>query len=207
MAIASAVGNFMSHNFESTFAKEKAHSYVKLIGFFIAYLQNAYLLWLFSSILVAAIFAERWWIKFTKADILPRRDLATLFVYEACILILPLLAIMFIAGYQLYGPVSDDLSVVFVIYAILACIHLFFFFLRLGKRAKIPVWRRIWSSLLLMYLLVFAWLPGIVVTLPFYFLPLLILLYPVYALLRDYIPKPEIVRRFFDKVQQAIDLK
>lgn len=207
LTIVSAVGNFMSQNYEKAFAGEELQGLVKLFGYFIAYLQNAYLLWLFSSVLVAAIFAERWWLRITKADFLPRRELATLFVYEACVLILPLLAIMFFAGYELYGPVSQDLFTVFIIYAIFAGIHLLIFFFRLGMRAGITILRRTLTPFLIVYLLVFAWMPGLLVTLPFYLLPLLLILYPLYALLRDYVPKPAIVQRFFDKIQQTIEIQ
>lgn len=206
LALASAVGNFMLQDLEGVFDTNDPQLFVKLLKYFFAYLQNAYLLWLFSSILVASIFAERWWLRFTKADILPRRELATLFVYEACVLILPLLAMMFVAGYQLYEPVTRELFSAFIVYAFFAGTHLLIFFFRLSTRAGLPIWKRAWISLVLMYLVVFAWVPGLLFTLPFYFLPLLLLLYPLYAILRDFIPKPPIIRQFFDKVQQALEL-
>lgn len=206
LALASAVGNFMLQGLDGIFDKGDPGWLVHIIKYFIAYLQNAYLLWLFSSILVASIFSGRWWIRFTKADILPRREVATLFIYEAAVLILPLIAIMFFSEYQLYEPLTPELLNALIGYAIFAVTHLLIFFFRLGTRAGLPIWKRVLTSFFLAYLAVFAWVPGLLITLPFYFLPLLLFLYPLYALIRDFVPKPVIVRRFFKKIQSVIEI-
>jgi hypothetical protein len=205
LALFSAVGNFMLQELEKDFSTEDPQWFVNIMKFFFVYLQNAYILWLFSSILAAAIFAERWWLKITKADFLPRRELASLFIYEAAVLLLPLLVLMFIADYQLFEPLKPEVYISLRVYLIFGIVHVLIFFFRLGARAKLSIWKRTWSSILLAYLLIFAAVPGMLVTLPFYFLPLLLIVYPLYAISRDFIPKPAIVRRFFNKVQKALE--
>lgn len=207
LTLASAVGNFMLQDLEKGAGAEGPKWMLQFSKYFIGYFQNAYLLWLFSSVLVAAIFVERWWLRLSKSEILPPRELATLFVYEAGVLILPLIAMLFVSGYKLYDPVSQEMWSAFLVYAVFAGIHVIIFFYRIGTRAGFSIRRRIWTSLLFTYLVVFAWLPGVLITMPFYILPLLLLLYPVYAALRDFLPKPAFVRTFFDKIQRALDVK
>jgi len=206
LVLASAIGNFIMTESGIVFSEQFPSWLRKVFEFILAYFQNAYLLWVFSSILVAVIFVGRWWTKFTKAEVLPRRELATLFIYEASALILPLVIILFVSGYRLYGEVSDNLKNALIAYAIFAIAHVLIFFYRLGKRAGLPLGKRIWSAILLVYVAVYAWFPGIFITLPFYFLPLLVLLYPLYALLRDYMPKPVFLKRVFDKIQRALEV-
>lgn len=205
LSIASAVGNFMLQDIEGVFDKTDPQWIVLIVKYFFGLLQNAYLLWLFSSLLMAAIFVQRWWLRFTKAGFLPRRELATLFIYEAGVLLLPLVMMMFIFEYRLFQEPAQKMINAFIIFGIFAVLHVLIFFFRLGSRAGLKIWKRTWTSLLLVYFFAIAWLAGMFITLPFILLPFLLLLYPFWAVIRDYIPKPSPVRRFFTTVQKTIE--
>jgi hypothetical protein len=205
LSIASAVGNFISQDIKGVFDKTDPKLIVFILKYFFGFIQNSYLLWLFSSLLMAAVFLQRWWLRFTKADFLPRRESATLFIYEAGVLLLPLVVMMLIFEYRLFQEPNQKMINAFIIFGIFAVLHVFFFFFRLGSRAGLTIWKRTWTSLLLVYFSAVAWLAGMVITLPFIFLPFLLLMYPFWAVIRDYIPKPSPVRNFFAKVQKAIE--
>ena len=59
--------------------------------------------------------------------------------------------------------------------------------------------------MVVLYLVVFAMLPGELLALPFAFLPFLLVLYPLYAVVRDYLPKPRGLKRLFDRVQSVLE--
>jgi hypothetical protein len=201
-AATSIVNLYSAIEAESQAKGSEVEWFVKyLIGWF----QSAYLLWLFATLLIASLVLERMWLRFTRAQVESRRELASLFVYEVCLLLLPLLGILWIGGYRILEPLSAKLWRALVVYGILAALHLFVFLFRLGCRARLPLWRRVWTSALVLYLAMVAILLGQFAALPFLFLPLLLVLYPLYALLRDYLPKPRGLKRLFDRVQSRLE--
>lgn len=176
-------------------------------------LQQAYLLWLFCSLLVTTVLMRRAWnfLAGAKVDFLSPRQVTTLFVYELAALFLPLLAILYSHNVVLFvSPAADEVAArealegdLFV-YGILSTGHLVLFLVRLGWRAGLSWWRILLTAVAIPYVCVFLFIPAMFIALPFYVLPLLLLLYPVYALLRDYAPKPQIVRRGFDRVEAVL---
>ena len=91
---------------------------------------------------MAAVFLQSWWLRFTKADFLPRRESATLFIYEAGVLLLPLVVMMLIFEYRLFQEPNQKMINAFIIFGIFAVLHVFFFFFRLGSRAGLTIWKR-----------------------------------------------------------------
>jgi hypothetical protein len=155
-------------------------------------MENSYLLATFCSLLIATTLAGRLWGRLTGAQLISRRDRTTLFVYEFAVLFLGLLATLRVSGIEIsfgesFKPTPDQERAV-LMYIIGASTHLFWFFFSIGARAGVSFWKRLWTSLLVGYLLVFLWGVGVALSVPFFLLPLFILLYPIYALLRDWLP-------------------
>lgn len=178
-------------------------------NFLVRSFENAYVLWLYCSALIAGVLASRVWAKLTKSDGLSRFQLTSLFIYEFGVLFLPLLVIIYVFEYTIFdiftGGIEAESEPFFEGDLIFTLVHFLLFLSLLGRRARIPVWRSIWSSVVVIFVLSFLFLISMLVSIPFYMLPFLLLLYPIYAFLRDYIPKPAFAKRIFLVTESRID--
>lgn len=171
--------------------------------------ESAYLLWVFGMVLIASLLLQRLWVRFTNAQILPARQLGALFVYEVCVLLVPLLGILVVLQpFQAVNrrePLSAGSWIALWIYAGAAVAHLFVFLFRLGGRAQLSFLRRLLIAPVLAYIFLVVMLPAMIMALPFLFLPVLLALYPVHALLRDHLPKKSGLKRFVDRMQRRLE--
>ena len=203
LAAASAVVGFVS----AEVAKEttEIRLYDKLIHFMLSAIEYAYLLWLFCSLLTATVLTSRVWAFFAgkKAKDTDRRVLTTLFIYEFAVLFLPLPGILYQHEVVLFvSPARETEEMATLITSLqiyTACIaaHFVLFLLCLGRRVGLPWWTTVWTSLVVPYVCLFLMVPAMIMALPFYVLPLLLLLYPLYALARDVVPKHSAAGRSF----------
>jgi len=86
------------------------------------------------------------------------------------------------------AAVTKGQKAVLAVYDGVASTHPFWSFFSIGAFARIPFRKRLCSSILVDYSLVFLWGVGMVLTAPFTALPLLVVFYPVHAVLREPAP-------------------
>ena len=207
LAIAAAIGGFLSQDISNNGENESKVA-SDLTGFLVGSFENAYLLWLYCSALIAGVLAARLWVRLSKSEAFETEHLTSLFIYEFGVLFLPLLGIIYIFEYTVLdlfiGGIKPESKAFFAAYPIFSVSHLLLFLLVLGRCAKLTIWRSVWSAAVVVLALVFLFLLGMILSIPFYLLPLLLLLYPVYALVRKFMSKAAFAEKFFEGIEGRI---
>jgi len=203
IAVATSIVNFYS--VVETGVRTQGSTWVWFEKYVGGAFESAYLLWLFGAVLMTSLLLERLWSWLIKAQVLSRRERAALFVYEVCVLVVPLLVISVLGEYRFPEMPSPGLLRAFIVYAIMAAVHFLVFLFQLGGRVQLPLWKRTLIPWAILYFFVFALSPGLLMALPFLFLPLLLLLYPLYAVLRDHMPMTLGMKRLFDRMQSMME--
>ena len=158
--------------------------------------------------LIAGVLAARLWVRLSKSEAFETEHLTSLFIYEFGVLFLPLLGIIYIFEYTVLdlfiGGIKPESKLFFAGDLIFSASHLLLFLLVLGRCAKLTIWRSVWSAAVVVLALVFLFLLGMILSIPFYLLPLLLLLYPVYALVRKFMSKAAFAEKFFEGIEGRI---
>lgn len=144
-----------------------------------------YVLWIFGFLLLAFVWTGRIWQKWMKMEIKEQRQYDGIFIYEFGMLLTIVITLFWIFDDKFDDGISDTLKTTLIVLIIFAVLHFLYLLLTVGIREKLPIKRLIIISFICTYLFVFVALGAEIITIPIILLPILIILSPMFYLVRN----------------------